>query len=75
MHPLFLQPANFIGKAAVREILKEKPKRHLVYLTVDTSDIDPEGNETVWHNDKVMDDMKMPHLKFSPNILVSIVVK
>lgn len=53
----FIKPdktADFIGKAAVKEIVKEKPKRHLVYLTVNTSDVDPEGNETVWHNDKVV---------------------
>ena len=75
MHPSNLQPADFIGKAAVREILKEKPMRHLVYLTVDTSDIDPEGNETVWHNDQVMNNMKMPPLKCSRNVLVRRIVK
>ena len=25
-----------------------------MYLTVNTSNVDPEGNETVWYNDKVV---------------------
>ncbi|KAI0236334.1 Dimethylglycine dehydrogenase, mitochondrial [Lamellibrachia satsuma] len=48
------QAADFVGKTALQRILREKPKRHLVYLTVNTSNVDPEGNETVWYNDKVV---------------------
>lgn len=49
----FVQPADFIGKAALQEIKAKGLKRKLSYITVDTDDIDPEGNETVWHNGKV----------------------
>ncbi|KAK7895900.1 hypothetical protein WMY93_021225 [Mugilogobius chulae] len=48
------KPADFIGKAALKEIKAKGLKRKLSYLTVDTDDIDPEGNETIWLNDKVV---------------------
>ncbi|KAL7377216.1 hypothetical protein ABVT39_024050 [Epinephelus coioides] len=48
------KPADFIGKAALQEIKAKGLKRKLSYLTLDTDDIDPEGNETVWHNGKVV---------------------
>lgn len=48
-----LQPADFIGKAALQEIKAKGLKRKLSYVTVDTDNVDPEGNETVWHNGKV----------------------
>uniref|UniRef100_A0A7N5ZWV8 Dimethylglycine dehydrogenase n=1 Tax=Anabas testudineus TaxID=64144 RepID=A0A7N5ZWV8_ANATE len=48
------KPADFIGKAALQEIKAKGLKRKLSYITVDTDDIDPEGNETVWHNGKVV---------------------
>lgn len=51
--PVFVQPADFIGKAALQEIKAKGLKRKLSYLSLDTDDIDPEGNETVWHNGKV----------------------
>lgn len=47
------QPADFIGKAALQEIKAKGLKRKLSYITLDTDNIDPEGNETVWHNGKV----------------------
>lgn len=50
---VFEQPADFIGKAALQEIKAKGLKRKLSYLSVDTDDIDPEGNETIWHNGKV----------------------
>ncbi len=50
---VFVQPADFIGKAALQEIKAKGLKRKLSYITLDTDDIDPEGNETVWHNGKV----------------------
>ncbi|XP_006796961.1 dimethylglycine dehydrogenase, mitochondrial [Neolamprologus brichardi] len=46
--------ADFIGKAALREIKAKGLKRKLSYIAVNTDDIDPEGNETVWHNGKVV---------------------
>ena len=48
-----MQVADFIGKEALMKLRKEDLKRHLVFMTVDTSDVDPEGNESIWHNDKV----------------------
>uniref|UniRef100_A0A8C6KVL1 Dimethylglycine dehydrogenase n=1 Tax=Nothobranchius furzeri TaxID=105023 RepID=A0A8C6KVL1_NOTFU len=48
------KPADFIGKAALQEIKARGLKRKLSYLFVDTDDIDPEGNETIWHNGKVV---------------------
>lgn len=47
------QPADFIGKAALQEIKAKGLKRKLSYITLDTDNVDPEGNETVWHNGKV----------------------
>lgn len=48
------KPADFIGKAALHEIKAKGLKRKLSYISVDTDDIDPEGNETVWYNGKVV---------------------
>lgn len=48
------KPADFIGKAALQEIKAKGLKRKLSYISVDTDDIDPEGNETIWLNDKVV---------------------
>lgn len=48
-----LQPTDFIGKQALQDIKAQGLQRKLAYLTVDTDDIDPEGNETIWHNGKV----------------------
>ncbi|XP_066502777.1 dimethylglycine dehydrogenase, mitochondrial [Hoplias malabaricus] len=46
--------ADFIGKKALQEIKAQGLKRKLAYLTVYTDDIDPEGNETIWHEGKVV---------------------
>nr|XP_061822409.1 dimethylglycine dehydrogenase, mitochondrial-like [Nerophis lumbriciformis] len=48
------KPADFIGKAALQEIKAKGLTRKLSYIAVDTHDIDPEGNETVWHDGKVV---------------------
>ncbi|KAJ8286966.1 hypothetical protein GJAV_G00045430 [Gymnothorax javanicus] len=48
------KPADFIGKKALQEIKASGLKRKLAYLAVDTDDIDPEGNETIWHEGKVV---------------------
>lgn len=42
------KPAEFVGKESLRHILREGLRRKLVHLTVATSHVDPEGNETVW---------------------------
>ncbi|XP_068562619.1 dimethylglycine dehydrogenase, mitochondrial [Cebidichthys violaceus] len=48
------KPADFIGKTALQEIKAKGLKRKLSYITLDTDDVDPEGNETIWHNGKVV---------------------
>ncbi|KAG7477042.1 hypothetical protein MATL_G00089150 [Megalops atlanticus] len=48
------KPADFIGKKALQEIKANGLKRKLAYLIMDTEDIDPEGNETIWHKGKVV---------------------
>lgn len=46
--------ADFIGKAALQQILSEGLSRKLVHLAVYAPDVDPEGNESVWCSDKVV---------------------
>ena len=45
---------DFIGK---QSLLDRKKRgfipRKLVFMEVDTNNVDPEGNETIWHDDKV----------------------
>ena len=54
IHNLFtFQPTEFIGKEALKKIKGEGLTRKCVCLTVDTSDVDPEGDETVWRDGKV----------------------
>lgn len=48
------KPTDFLGKKALQDIKARGLQRKLAYLTVDTDDIDPEGNETIWHNGKVV---------------------
>ena len=50
---LLFQPTDFIGKEALKKINEEGLTRKCVCLTVDTTDVDPEGDETVWHDGKV----------------------
>uniref|UniRef100_UPI00358E3FF8 dimethylglycine dehydrogenase, mitochondrial n=1 Tax=Myxine glutinosa TaxID=7769 RepID=UPI00358E3FF8 len=46
--------ADFIGKKALMEIKKAGLPQKLVFLSIDTDDIDAEGNETVWYEDEVV---------------------
>uniref|UniRef100_A0A663N1F9 Dimethylglycine dehydrogenase n=1 Tax=Athene cunicularia TaxID=194338 RepID=A0A663N1F9_ATHCN len=48
------KPADFTGKQALKQIKEKGLKRQLVYLTLETDNVDPEGNESVWHNGKVI---------------------
>uniref|UniRef100_A0A2K6EZE8 Dimethylglycine dehydrogenase, mitochondrial n=1 Tax=Propithecus coquereli TaxID=379532 RepID=A0A2K6EZE8_PROCO len=50
----FPQPADFIGKQALKQIKAKGLKRRLVCLTLATDDVDPEGNESIWYNGKVV---------------------
>ncbi|XP_061873710.1 dimethylglycine dehydrogenase, mitochondrial [Colius striatus] len=46
--------ADFTGKQALKQIKEKGLKRRLVYLIMETDNVDPEGNESVWHNGKVV---------------------
>lgn len=48
------KPVDFIGKSSLIDILRRGLDRKLVCLKVNTADVDPEGNESVWCSDKVM---------------------
>nr|XP_031302976.1 dimethylglycine dehydrogenase, mitochondrial isoform X8 [Camelus dromedarius] len=48
------KPADFIGKQALKQIRAKGLTRRLVCLTLATDDVDPEGNESVWWNGKVV---------------------
>uniref|UniRef100_A0A8C9U9J6 Dimethylglycine dehydrogenase, mitochondrial n=1 Tax=Scleropages formosus TaxID=113540 RepID=A0A8C9U9J6_SCLFO len=48
------KPADFIGKKALQQIKAQGLKRKLAYLTMQTDEVDPEGNETIWFNNKVV---------------------
>ncbi|XP_034955456.1 dimethylglycine dehydrogenase, mitochondrial isoform X2 [Zootoca vivipara] len=48
------KPADFIGKQALKQIKEKGLERQLVYLTLETDNVDPEGNESVWYNNKVI---------------------
>lgn len=50
---LFLQSVDFVGKKSLQLIKDTGLKRRLTFLTVKTTDVDPQGNETVWHKNKV----------------------
>ncbi|GIY75438.1 dimethylglycine dehydrogenase, mitochondrial [Caerostris darwini] len=45
---------DFIGKSSLQQILKEGLNRKLAYLKIHSSDVDAEGNESVWCCDKVV---------------------
>ena len=49
----FEQGVNFIGRDALLKLNKDDCERVLCFLTVDTTDVDPEGNETIWYANKV----------------------
>lgn len=48
------KPSDFVGKEALKKIKEEGLTRKCVCLTVDTDDVDPEGDETIWHNGKAV---------------------
>lgn len=45
---------QFIGRDALLKLGKDDCERVLCFLTMDTIDVDPEGNETVWYANKVV---------------------
>ena len=48
-----MQGVNFNGRDALLQLKKKHCERLLCFLTVDTTDVDPEGNETVWFANQV----------------------
>ena len=47
------QEADFIGKEALQKIKAQGLAKKLVFIDVETTDVDPEGNESVWFDNKV----------------------
>jgi len=46
--------ADFVGKDALIALKEAGSPRTLVFLYVDVDDVDPEGNESIWHDGKVV---------------------
>ena len=44
---------DFIGREALLKHKEDGIKKKLCMLTVETTDVDPEGNETIWFGGKV----------------------
>ena len=49
--------ADFVGKHALQEMKSRDGglPRKLVFMMVDTDNVDPEGNETIWNQHKVIE--------------------
>ena len=45
---------DFIGRESLLKHKENGIKKKLCMLTVETSDVDPEGNETIWFGGKVV---------------------
>ncbi|KAM4709681.1 dimethylglycine dehydrogenase, mitochondrial [Discoglossus pictus] len=61
------KPADFIGKQALKQINEKGLRRKLVYLTVETDNVDPEGNESIWHKGKVVGNTTSGTYSYSTN--------
>ena len=48
------KPTEFVGRAALRRIAADGPRRRLVVLAVDVDDADAAGHESVWYGDRVV---------------------
>lgn len=55
------KPADFIGKSALIDVRRKGLTRKLAFLKVNTKDVDPEGNESVWSSGKV----RLPQFLFT----------
>lgn len=55
------KPADFIGKSALIDVRRKGLTRKLAFLKVNTKDVDPEGNESVWCSGKV----RLPQFLFA----------
>ncbi|XP_053557345.1 dimethylglycine dehydrogenase, mitochondrial [Bombina bombina] len=61
------KPTDFIGKQALKQINEKGLRRKLVYLTVKTDNVDPEGNESVWYKGKVVGNTTSGTYSYSTN--------
>ncbi|KAK7072806.1 hypothetical protein SK128_028194 [Halocaridina rubra] len=43
-----MKKENFVGKATLEDILKQRPRKHLVQIKIDVEGHDPHGDETIW---------------------------
>lgn len=73
--PALLKPADFIGKAALQKIKANGLRRKLCYLSVETDNIDPEGNETIWLDGKVSARKKKQKQKSWPKRSCTLTIK
>jgi len=48
-----LQGVDFIGRESLLKHKENGIKKKLCMLIVETADVDPEGNETIWFGGKV----------------------
>jgi len=46
---------DFIGRESLLKHKENGIKKKLCMLTVETADVDPEGNETIWFGGKVVE--------------------
>lgn len=49
-----MNKGDFVGRDALVELLKKRPRKHLIQMTIDTDDHDPHGDETVWLGNKAV---------------------
>ncbi|XP_071520063.1 dimethylglycine dehydrogenase, mitochondrial-like [Panulirus ornatus] len=49
-----MKKGDFVGRAALQELLKYRSRRHLVQVKIDSPDVDPQGDETIWLGGKVV---------------------
>lgn len=50
---------DFIGRESLLKHKENGIKKKLCMLTVETTDVDPEGNETIWFGGKVAEFLRV----------------
>ncbi|EDO40332.1 predicted protein [Nematostella vectensis] len=67
----FDKGVNFIGREALLKQKEEGVKRRLCMLTVETTDTDPEGNESIWFGGKVVGNTTTGTYSYTMNTSIS----
>lgn len=49
-----MKKGDFVGRSSVVELLKSRPRKHLVQMVIEADDHDPHGDETLWSCGKVI---------------------